>query len=171
MTLVESTQHPILYRGVDSKGAMAYVRSDKMTARHVHYIIEVNKRIKGISTTFDQSKWLGMYDVIFVLNPATISNRMYEIHGQSTYELTDWMDYAASFPNEKNLKILDVKRSNAKMNSKHSPDEVFIAGNVGQLHTCCSELRYRPSVNQKTLDALIAYGKQFNIPVVPAHEH
>jgi hypothetical protein len=160
--------HGLLYRGTLENVTANYLKTDAMKARHVHYIPQTNRRVRGLSTSFNPENWGRGYRFIWVLDGAKLPNERWAFNGQAVYELTDYLQYVKKFglnALENWRETLDDKRWAAQHNP---PTEVFIKGDVMPLSQYCVRMHYHRTQGWgDLLRQFQAFGERHDIPVSP----
>jgi hypothetical protein len=155
-----------LYRWVDDKGALAYIRRDAMVGRTKHYIPKamipnVNKYgratwFTGLSFSRDDARWNIAGSCCFVVSG--IPNDCFNINGQAVYNYGQAVASRSCGPDE-----LQQYEQNAVEDSQNEPDETFVVGNIQMLSKYLAEIRIKNSIPPKVLAAVRSYSEQNNI--------
>jgi hypothetical protein len=168
MTLVESRSvGDALYRWVDEKGALAYIRRDAMVGRVKHFIPKAlipnankygrGKWFTGLSFSGDANRWDLTGDCCFVVSNS-IPNDRFNINGQAIY------NYGQSITSHTGL--LKSYEQNAVEDSRNDPDEIFVVGNLPELSRYLVEIRVKSNLSPKTLAVVTTYAEQHGIQVI-----
>ena len=162
-----TTTPNLIYRWVDDKAALSYVKLDGMKARFSHYLpakVSGNyhsKFCKGLSFSHLPDNWRvrGDTDICFALDRTKLPSSAIDINGQATYELGQmmeaWRDFRINPGKDGYNDAVD-----RVINGDH--DEVFVLGNIPNLHECLASIKIG-ACKTKTLEMLEKYCTQYSI--------
>lgn len=160
----------LIYRWVDEKGCLSYLRSNAMIGRVRHYLPKqlsgaFHSNFKtGLSFSPSPIKWSdSAIPICFVVDRTRLDSPVIDINGQAVFELTGVVDAYKAFHVTSNMKWY---RDNAIQASTDDPDEAFVIGNIRNLSDKLVEIRIRngASLSKKIEDVIEKYCSEHGIP-------
>lgn len=164
----------LIYRWIDERGCMSYLRSNAMIGRVRHFIPrqlsgEFHSNFKtGLSFALDDRSWLNVgTPICFVVRRNALGVPVVNINGQAIYDLSGAEETRRTYSMDQATYQQYLK--NAIEDSKTDPTEAFVIGNIRDLATKLERIHVRPdgdNVSPKGTNALRAYCQQYNIPLI-----
>ncbi len=160
----------LIYRFVDEKGAVNYVKRDMMIGRHRHYLpakitgLLHSKPQTGLSFSKSPRQWWMNGNICFVVDRSKIDVPSHEINGHAIYMLTQMMDDRKAFMSV-SKRELEMACERAIRDSLRDPTEVFVVPSIRGLSDVLVEIRIMAEIDKKALMDIRSYCEKFKIPL------